>query len=353
MKSDIRFNDIFTYEHLYASYRKCLLGVRWKRENQKFVSRASLEITKLLEELYSCTYKSKPFREFDIMERGKPRHIRALCIRDRVVQRCLCDFGLVPVLSKTLIYDCGATIKGKGTEFTRLRLTHHLRKYIDRFGADQLYILTFDFSKYFDNIDHTILKEYLQTVFKDQNILDLLFPMIDQFGERGLGLGSQISQILALTYASPIDHYIKETLRVKGYGRYMDDGYLISSDKEFLNRALNEIEKICDELHIVLNRKKTHIHKLTNGFNFMKMRIFATKSGQIIKKLPKDSAVRARRKFKKLQDVISEEEMVMSFNSWKSYAEHFNSYRTIKNIESDLNTILRKDEEDESPIYFT
>lgn len=53
------------------------------------------------------------FVEFDVNERGKTRHIKSPSIRDRVLQRAVCDYVLEPVLYSKLIYDNGASVKGK------------------------------------------------------------------------------------------------------------------------------------------------------------------------------------------------------------------------------------------------
>ena len=42
---------------------------------------------------------------------------------------------------------------------------------------------------------------------------------MEDFGDVGFGLGSQVSQIDALMVASPLDHFIKEQLHIKYYGR--------------------------------------------------------------------------------------------------------------------------------------
>lgn len=63
----------------------------------------------------------------------------------------------------------------------------------------------------------------------------MVFRIIDSFdGEVGLGLGSQISQIMELLVLNDLDHYIKERLKIKYYIRYMDDFILIHPDKEYL-----------------------------------------------------------------------------------------------------------------------
>ena len=97
------FEQVFTFRHLWDSYKKCRKGVGWKPSIQIFNQNMGMNIYKLYKELHSGTFKSDGFYEFTIKERGKERHIRSVNIRERIVQRCLCDYCLVPALSKSLI----------------------------------------------------------------------------------------------------------------------------------------------------------------------------------------------------------------------------------------------------------
>lgn len=45
-----------------------------------------------------------------------------------------------------------------------------------------------------------------------------------------------------------LDHVIKQELGIKGYGRYMDDGYLIHEDTAYLEKCLEQIKEVCAEL---------------------------------------------------------------------------------------------------------
>ncbi len=82
--------------------------------------------------------------------------------------------------------------------------------------------------------------------------------IIDSFpGEVGLGLGSQISQIMELLVLNGLDHFIKERLHIKYYIRYMDDFILIHPDKDYLKYCLTEINKKIIELGLELNKKTT------------------------------------------------------------------------------------------------
>lgn len=109
------FETVFSFERLYESYRASVRGVGWKASTQRYKAASLANVTKTHEELIAGRYRSKGFYEFDIVERGKPRHIRSVHISERVVQRCLCDYCLVPMLSRSFIYDNGASLRGKGT----------------------------------------------------------------------------------------------------------------------------------------------------------------------------------------------------------------------------------------------
>ena len=79
-------------------------------------------------------YKFKPQSKFIMNERGKTRVIKGEQIHDRIVKHALCDEIVNPAIKKYLIYDNGASIKGKGIKFTRDRLLKHLRKFYSMYG---------------------------------------------------------------------------------------------------------------------------------------------------------------------------------------------------------------------------
>lgn len=330
------FARVFSYSNLYHAYKCCRRNVSWKSSVQRYITQAPLNVLHTYDRLMVGKYKSPGFYEFDLYERGKHRHIRSTVIGERVVQRCLCDNALVPMLSRTFIYDNGASIDNKGYDFAVRRLTRHLHEHYHKHGRSG-YILLFDFSKFFDNVSHAVVKGVLRGQFTDERLLHLTEHFVDAFGTVGLGLGSQISQVLALASANRLDHYVKEKLQIHGYGRYMDDGYLIHPDKAYLQHCLRIIGKICKILGITLNQKKTQIVKLSHGFTWLKVRFYLTSTGKVVKKIYKRSVTRMRIKLKKLHRKLNAGEITFSdvfavWQSWKSYAEKFNAYHTIQNM---------------------
>ena len=341
------FDWVFSYEHLYHSYKMCRRNVGWKASVQKYITNAPINVYQTWQRLQAGKYRTSGFFEFDLMERGKKRHIRSVTIGERIVQRCLCDYALVPVLGRTYIYDNGASMANKGYSFAVDRLCQHLRQHYRRHGTEG-YVLLFDFSKFFDRVSHRVVKAVLHKEFSDERIIKLTEHFIDAFGDVGLGLGSQISQVLALASANRLDHYIQEQCRIGSYGRYMDDGYLIHPSKEYLQKCLEGIRRICEELEITLNEKKTQIVKLSRGFTFLKVRFFLLPGGRIVRKIYHCSVTRMRRKLKSYQRFVAAGKMTMddvyqSWQSWKAYASNFNAWHTIQSMAALYNKLFIDD----------
>ena len=331
------FEWVFSYEHLYEAYKKCKRNVRWKASTQSYIDLAPLKVFRTYEKLRKGKFRSKGFFEFDIIERGKKRHIRSVLIDERVVQRCLCDYCLVPLLSRTFIYDNGASLKNKGYHFARKRVVRFLQRFVSKNGTNG-YVLLFDFSQFFDNISHSLCKRILRENVTDKRIIKLVDHFIDMFGDIGLGLGSQISQIFALVSANRLDHYIKEVLRIKNYERYMDDGCLIHESKTYLQKCVLELSKLCRKYGIILNKKKTKIVKLSHGFTWLKTKFNISPSNRILKRLVRKSTRIMRRKLKSFSNFVDNGRMSLfdvytSYQSWRSYARKFDSNRTIQNME--------------------
>lgn len=333
------FNLVLDMDNLKAAYRKSRRGVAWKESVQRYDLFLMSNLAETKQKLLRGESVSKGFVEFDIRERGKIRHIRSVHISERVVQKCLCDNVLTPLMTRSLIYDNGASIKNKGIHFAMNRLRCHLSRFYHENGNNDGYVLVIDFSKYFDNILHEKLFEMQKKNITDEKIFRLYKSFVTVFGDGiSLGLGSQVSQISAISYPNKLDHYCKEMLRIRYYGRYMDDTYLIHKDKEHLEHCLTEIERICDELGIKLNPKKTRIVPLDEGFWFLKGKYSLLPSGKIVCKAKRDGIIRMKRKLKSFKKkyasgLMPKEDIYASYQSFRSHLLHFDSYHLVKNMD--------------------
>lgn len=320
---------------MVKSWKKARKGVMWKRNTQLFDINYSLHIQMTLMKLRKGKWKSLGFHAFTIHERGKTRNILSVRPEEKVVQKCLCDYCITPLLDKVFIYDNAATRKGKGHHFALRRIRKMLAEHIHKYGTDG-WILTFDFHNYFGSIRHDIIKEEICRFVTDERITRLIHHLIDCFWEQGLGLGSQISQNLALLMTDEIDHYFNEVLRPEGYIRYMDDGWAIDPDREKLKRCLEYLREAAERNGLTLNDKKTMVIPLRQGFEILKKR-FGVRDG-IIMKISRKSVTRARRKLKKLAAQaeagrIPWRAVYDSFQSWRAHALFGNAHRTIRNME--------------------
>ena len=356
------FERVITYQNYLEALGKCRCGVSWKGSVQVYTENSIIEISNTIKELKSLRLpKLSSCRKITLYERGKERTIVPITIRDRMTQRVICDKSLIPMLCDSLIYDNGASTKGKGVDFTRKRVEKHLREAIKEYGADNLYALIFDFKSFFDSIPHKTCLEILKHTYTDNRMIGLIMSIIrsyqraeisrmpngkekeallnrlNNFESRGICLGSQISQIMALVVPNKLDHYVKDKMSVRHYIRYMDDGLVLSNDKKFLARLLEGMIKVAEKLGLKFNAKKTRIVKMTKGITFMKIKYCVTKSGKLIKRLTRAGIVRMRRKLKRLRNlvdkgVITLDDVYNSFQSWLAHSYLACSYTTRKNM---------------------
>lgn len=332
--ANITYDEVFTHSNIYNSLRKCMLSVGWKPSIQRYKNHVVSNVTRLYNTLKKRKFKSKGFYEFRIIERGKERNIKSVNVEERVVQRCFCDYGLVPAIMPKLIYDNAACLEGRGYDFSINRMTGHLSKFYKEYGVNG-WILQFDISKYFESIPHEKMISAVSKIIKDKDIINLYSELVKNMGDGvGLGLGSQISQISAVYYLNPLDHHIKDNLKMKFYGRYMDDAYIICESKDVLAKCLLDIRTILNNLGLTLSEKKTKITKLSKGFTFLKCRFSFGDNGKIIKKPYKKSIAIMRRKIKTFAEKIKNGEMTYadvyaSYQSWCGYVGRFHSHETL------------------------
>ena len=297
-------HSLFVYmmseEGLLHAFKECRKGVAWKYSVQKFEMFLGDNIAKLHEQLARGEGVTKGFVCFCIRERGKMRHIQAVHIMERVVQKSLCMNALIPILKPSLIYDSGASLKGKGPTFTRKRIVTHLTRYYREHGSNKGYILITDYHDYFGSIDHAVLIDMLKKRIYDEDLLNLVLFYINCFGNVGLGLGSEVSQVLAIFFLYPIDHFMKEVRHCRYYGRYMDDSYTIASTREELQAHLEAQMPLLEKMHINLNRKKTKIVAIDKPFIFMKCIYRLTSTGKVERRPVSPTIRNQRRKVKAL-----------------------------------------------------
>ena len=194
-------------------------------------------------------------------------------------------------------------------------------------------IIDFDFIEYLSKkillLDPT-KKAIIIGKKEDWDGLDFYKSLFNTNSLWGLPIGNLTSQLSSNIYLNLLDQFIKRILKCKHYGRYVDDFYIVSHNKEFL---LSIIELINDylktELELDINLGKTKIINIKNGVEFL---------GSYIK--PYRTYI-SNTSFKRIQDRLwkfrnyknlEENYIYSSVNSLLGVLQHYNSYNIKKEL---------------------
>ena len=360
----ISLEEAITYQNFYNALKKCNDDVSYKFSVQEYDLNCATYIHDSITSILNgeIPYVRKVLRII-IKERGKERIITPIYIGDRVIQKVLCDNVLIPSIMPHLIYDNGASIKGKGVDFARQRVDKFIEDAKRHYGVDNIYIVSFDVKSYFDTIPHALCKHVLDRYIYDDRISRLVMGIIESYhlaeikeleiddDERnvmiddlfahkcnGICLGSQISQIMAGAVLNEFDHYIKDILRVKYYERYMDDGLIICKSKQEANELLDKLHVCIESLGLQFNRKKTRVIKASKGFEFLKVKYTIKSDSKTVKRLNHRGIAVQKRKLRSFRDKVDNGRMTLDdvYNSMQSWLSHSkvakNSYKSVKSV---------------------
>lgn len=266
------FNQIVDYENLRLAWLKARKGKTAKKSVQNF----SRNVNENLQIIHDRMIVSPPvlsdYVQFKIFD-PKERMISVVPFSDRVIHHAIMNV-LEPVFERQFIFHTYACRKGKGT--------HAAARYAFKCAKNSAYFLKLDVKKYFDSIDHSVLKQLLCRIIKDARCLSLLFCVIDSYKvsfeggssgrEKGLPIGNLTSQFFANFYLSLLDHFVLEKLKPKAYVRYMDDIVIFGDSIKDLKRIFAEVERFCLE-KLVLSLKEPVFGKTFRGVPFLGWRI--------------------------------------------------------------------------------
>ncbi len=315
------FDKLTTFENLILAGRRAAKGKRSKRAVARFIFDLEKEVIQIQEELCANTYRPSPFNIFEVRE-PKVRKICASTFRDRVVHHAICNL-LEPIFERRFIGDSFACRRGKGT--------HMAMRRCQEFARSHRFFLKCDIRKFFDSIDHDILKTRLQRVIGDEKFLDLLNLIVEHSVPGnppgvGIPIGNLTSQNFANFYLDVLDHHIKDRLALRGYVRYMDDFICFSDSKEYLHALLVDLRVFLrDELKLELKEKIVKIAPVSDGVPFLGFRIYPN-----LIRLQRPNLIRFRKKLKSLkrarsQNQISEDQLICSVQSLYGHVNHANT----------------------------
>jgi hypothetical protein len=256
------WKDIVTFDNFKLAYKNATKGKKHYKE-VKFIERRGVNkyLRKLLAEVIDKTYKVSDYDVFTLFTGEKYREIYRLPMKDRIVQHALMTI-IEPIFRETFIVDTYSSIKYKGIHFGLNRVKKALRT------NEYNYYLKLDIHKCYPSLDKDILKNKLSYKFKDNDLLWLLYTIVDSC-EHGVPIGNYTSQYFNNFYFSDFDHWIKETKGMKGYFRYCDDMVILAKTKEELHTIFKEIKVKIAELNVKLKDNYQIYNIDTKGVDFL------------------------------------------------------------------------------------
>jgi hypothetical protein len=192
-----------------------------------------------------------------------------------------------------------------------------------------------DIKRFFDAINHQVLKTLIRKNIADENVLKIIDTIIDSFkinsgpsGNVGIPLGNATSQLFANVYLHELDDFIKQELRERYYLRYCDDFIILYNDKSHLESLIVSIRVfLIEKLQLDLHPKKLVIRKLTQGIDFVGYLLFSkhtlvrTRTKQRMKKRLKEGYEIF------LQGKIDEVSMDQRLQSYLGILSHANQHK--------------------------
>lgn len=255
-------------ENLRLAFIKSIRGKRGKADVIAYTKDLDKNLRLLRDQLLSNRVDVGHYHFFTVHE-PKERLICAASFPERVLHHAIMNV-CEPVLERYAIHDSYACRTGKGMHAAVLRSQAFTRRYA--------WYLKLDIRQYFASIDHVVVMALLERRIKDRAVLALIRTILETYSVapgRGLPIGNLLSQHLANFYLGHLDHWIKETLRVRGYVRYMDDFVLWADEKSTVKAHLEAIRPFLEaELKLEL-KDNIQINRCARGLPFLGYRVFS------------------------------------------------------------------------------
>ena len=248
-----------------------------------------------------------------IINKPVKREIFAAGFRDRIVHHLLFNY-MNPLIERTLIADCYSCRKGKGTLYGIERLKKHIKQCSQNYTQD-CYVLKLDIQGYFMNINRDKLQVQVNSIidqygylrdesgvrFEDSyraKLVNYLLPIVINNNPTsdciiksspeewdtlpkdkslfhspinvGLPIGNLTSQLFSNVYLNKLDQFVTRELKIKHYGRYVDDFFLIHRSKEYLKKAVGILrEFLSAKLGLMLHPRKIVLQHYKKGVAFL------------------------------------------------------------------------------------
>ena len=322
-------NDVVKYlsqvSGIKQEYIRCIYYRYGKKAMYPFTE---IVISKIQNEIKSgnISFPEIWYREKVDGSSGKIRRIGIQNIKQQLYDYIAVE-ALKPVLKRIGEYQY-ASIKGRGTTKGKEVISRWIR------NRDMRYFVKLDVRKCFESIDHGKMMEFLRRRVKNEPLLHLIETMLGSF-ERGLSIGSYLSQYLCNLYMSILYHEIKENMCRTRKGKrgnkivnlvrhcliYMDDILLIGPRKRDLEKAAKLTVRKASEMELEI-KPNYQVRQIDgNCIDMLGFKIYRTHT-----EIRGRTFLRVRRSFRRARKRLTEG-VARKCLSYYGYLKHTNSRR--------------------------
>ena len=256
LKNKYKRNDVTRYFSNVSGLQENQIRCIYYRYGKKAIYPiVEIIISELQEEIISgsISFPRIWYRNKTDSSSGKVRRIGIQNIKQQLYDYIAVE-GMRPILKRIGEYQY-ASIPGRGTTKGKQVISRWIK------NRNMRYFVKLDVKKCFESIDHNLLVEFLEKHIKNEKLVWLIRTLINSF-EKGLSIGSYLSQYLCNLYMSVLYHYIMECLYKTRRGKrislirhcivYMDDILLIGSRKRDVEMAVKKIIQKADEMGLAI-----------------------------------------------------------------------------------------------------
>lgn len=297
------YEKIYDMNNLIEAHKNARKGKGYYQEVQFVDNNLDACLIYIQYILKNNKYTVGKYTKKTIIDKGKTRVLMKLpYFPDRIIQWAIM-LQVEEYFNKTFCYFTCASVRDRGIN----RAYNLTERYLKDYPNETQYCLKLDVRKFYDNINHKILKQLLSHKFKDKQLLNLFNLIIDSIpNNRGVPIGSYLSQYFANFYLSYFDHWLKENLKIKFCIRYMDDIIILSNDKQLLSNWFNRIKQYLNkQLNLQIKSNYQIFPVLIRGIDFVGFRFYGYKT--LLRKRTLKSIIKSSRKTVKKRQITKKD----------------------------------------------
>ena len=212
-----------------------------------------------------CRMRTDEYQhEQRVSGQDKVRDIAKVHFHPSHIEHQLLAMAATRRVERGLIRHTYASRKGYG----QIACALHIKKCLRKYRGEVRWFGQGDICKYYDHIQHALIRESLQRRFKDVRFVDAFLEPFERFAPgMGIPLGIRPSQTVGNLVLSDFDHFMTEVVKAADYTRYLDDFMFTGATKGEVKRKMKRAMKYLENLGFTIHEPK--IHRIEEGLDMM------------------------------------------------------------------------------------